>query len=107
MVRAVLTERLTSDYDVKCRITFSFSEGISSIQALIKVENQSDDFVKVMKDAYGKACFHLFLGFIFIYTTTVIWIEPQSTVEDSHQFLLAIDYYTVHPNFLYMHTRYR
>ena len=48
MVRAVLTERQTSDCDVKCRITFSFQWIFHVYGSQYRVENQDDDFVKVM-----------------------------------------------------------
>ena len=60
MVRAVRTERQTSDCDVKCRITFSFQWKIHVYRPhLIRGENQYDDFVKVMQDR--TVCFHLFI----------------------------------------------
>ena len=61
------------------------------------MENQYDDFVKVIQDS--TVCFHLFR-----FNINIVWIEPQSTIEDSHQFLL--DNYAVHPNILYTHMRY-
>ena len=48
MVRAVLTERQTSDCDVRCRITFSFQWKFHVFGPQYRMENQYDDFVKVM-----------------------------------------------------------
>ena len=48
IVLAVLTERQTSDCDVKCRITFSFQWKFHVYGLQYRVEDQSDDFVKVM-----------------------------------------------------------
>ena len=62
LVRAVLTERLTSDYDVKCPITFSFQWKFHVHRTQFRVENQNDDFVKVMQDS--TECFHLLRFYI-------------------------------------------
>ena len=43
-----LTERQTSDYDVKCRITFSFQWKFHVYGPQYRVENQYHYFVKVM-----------------------------------------------------------
>ena len=48
MVRAVLTERQTSDCDVKYRIIHSRFSGNFMYTGLKQVENMYDDFVKVM-----------------------------------------------------------
>ena len=44
----------------------------------------------------SSACCFIYL----FYTTTAVWIEPQSTMGDSHQFAF-------HSNFLYTHMHYR
>ena len=59
-VRAVLTERQTSDCDVNCRILDSVE--ISGIRDSIRVEKEYEDFVKVMQDSM--ACFHLLRVYI-------------------------------------------
>ena len=48
MVCVVLTKRQTSDCDVKCRITFSFQWKFHIYWPQYRVENQYDDFAKVM-----------------------------------------------------------
>ena len=53
IVRAVLTERQTSDCDVKCRITFSFQWKFHIYWPQYRVEHQYDDFAKVMPRQYG------------------------------------------------------
>ena len=55
---------------------------ISCNGASIRVENQCDDFVKIIQDRL--ACFHLFRFYIHF-----VWIKPQSIMEDSHQFCLT------------------
>ena len=62
MVCAVLTERQTSDCDIKCCITFSFQRKFYVLRASIRVENQYDDFVKVKQDS--TSCFDLFRVYI-------------------------------------------
>ena len=53
IVRAVLTERQTSDCDIKCRITFSFQWKFHVYGPQYRVENKYDDFVKVMLRKYS------------------------------------------------------
>ena len=48
IVRAVLTERQTSDCDVKCRITSSFQWKFYVYGPQYRVGDHYDDFVKVM-----------------------------------------------------------
>ena len=59
MVRAVRTERQTSD----CQMYYILvSVNVSCIRDSIQLENWYDLFVKVMQD--GMACFHLFWFYI-------------------------------------------
>ena len=62
IVRAVLIERQTSDCNVKCRITFSFEQWTFHVYGpRYRVENQYDDFVKVMQDT--TVCFLFIIPF--------------------------------------------
>ena len=95
MVRAVRTERQTSNCDVKCRITFSFQWMFQVYVPPFCWKISTMGFFYSNARWYG--VFSSFEVLYSFYAITVRTNEPQSIMGDSRQFLL--DDYTVHPNF--------
>ena len=79
IVNMVLSKRQASDCDVKCHILFFSGSIVYTVP-------------------------HYGWKTRFIFTTTIVRIEPQSNVGDSH--LVLLDNFAVHMNFLYRHTCY-